>query len=174
MKSGNRAKQIKAYIPNFLKIIIMRCADDRNISESDFIGKLLIENVDKYAELSAIEKRVIDLKKFDINSDMLKYIRSKSAEKLNFIRNIKKQMWHFSSDKQHLNEKEIIRNMKLNYEIAQINGWKQEAKTIKQFLKGIKNRNLDIDLSGVTNMKQLMDKKGEFEMRKKFDEGVEK
>ena len=132
----DRQEQVKAYVPSFLKAILLKLAEERGIKVSELIGNMLVKQIveGKYNILTKTEMQYVELKKNEIQTGMLKYIRSKSAEKITFIKNIKRQFYEFNN---HIgkDKSELVENMKLNLEIAKANGWREIEEEIKRMLK---------------------------------------
>ena len=132
----DRQEQVKAYVPSFLKAILVKLAEERKIKMSELIGNMLINQVaiGKYQVLTKTEMQYVELKKNEIQTGMLKYIRSKSAEKITFMKNVKRQMGEFSNYAGK-NKQELIENMKLNLQISEVNGWTEISREIKEIIK---------------------------------------
>lgn len=141
MKRGLNVR-LSIVVPVFFQQALQRNANKRMESLSDFAGKILIENFEDYAELDKNEKIAIGLKKNDYRADMFKYIRSKSAERLNFLKNVRKQIINFSQNPQLVDKKEILHNLALSREIAKINEWHKERKVIGKIIKYIRTHKI--------------------------------
>lgn len=145
-----RASQVKAYVPEYLKQLLVKLAAERGLGMSELLGNMIIREVTNgtYEELTKTEKHYVALKEREIETDMLKFIRSKTAEKMHFLRNIKKQMYLFTlheNNGRDIDKKDIIENMKVNLQIAQANKWNHEVKKIKEFLKKVKSEDFELD-----------------------------
>jgi len=114
---------------------------------SEIIGNIILKQLvdGHYEALTKTEKEFVRLKKIEQETEMLKYIRSKNAEKINFLKNIKKQIFMFAQLRDN-DKKDIIKNMKINLQIAQANNWKNETTKIKGFLQKVKEQDYAIDV----------------------------
>ena len=137
LKRG-RNTHVSAVIPDFVKVVVDRAVENRKQTISEFIGNVILENIMKYEELTELEKTAVNLKKQEIKTNMIKYIRSKSAERLFFLKNIKKQLLMFFNDNITNNKKEIMDNMSWNLELAKECEWVEEEKILNKFIKYLK------------------------------------
>lgn len=142
------SKIVNLRVPDFLKKKLDEVATAKHKTFTDVFLELTIKGLaHSDIELTPLEKQWVDIQLKAPQDSMLKDIRAKSAEKLFFLKNIKKQVYLFTRNRADIEKKDIINNMKLNLKIAQNNGWKNEEKKIKQFLKKIKA----YDMSEISN-----------------------
>lgn len=148
-------KEVSVYMPEILYYIVKSVADNRDTSVSSMINEILIENIKGKTVLSITDKKIIEQMNKEIEINKLKYLRSKSAEKLNFLSNIKKQLHRFVQTGQHLSP-ELKNNLELSLNIARINEWNDEVRQIELMIKRCEE-------------KRIVDtRKNEIEYEKKF------
>lgn len=158
---------VRFWLPDYLEEILNRIAEKKKTSKNKIITILLIKSIEEYAgqDLTENEKTAIRLAKEESEVSVLKYIRSRSAEKLNFMGNIHKQLWHFSILGKQADKKEVLNNMKLNLEIAKVHNWKSEMKQIKEIIAFIKKNGLPRDATIASEL-QIVKNNKLIEMKK--------
>lgn len=142
---------------SFLKEIIDKLAEDRKLNFSQMMRDVIAKGLsgDEYKELSESELEYIKEKKKEVKDDMLKYLRSKSAERIFFVKNIKKQIYLYAINRKDIDVKEVLNNMRLNLEISKNNGWTTEQQKIEEFLESIRTENPNILGDGEYDKKKI-------------------
>jgi len=128
-------------LPAFIVEILEKQSKERLISVSTLAGKIITEHLNDHEELSDFEKKLVEAKIKEDKTNQIKYLRSKSAERLTFLSNIKTAIMNFNKGK-GLNKEELINNMEYNKMIANTNGWITEEKTINDFINQISENKL--------------------------------
>ncbi len=119
----------------FLIDTIKHVAEKKGVNMSDLVNEIILNSLEKYKELTPLDKQLIQAKNKECIADKYKYLRSKSAERLNFMKNIRKQMIHFNSK----DKNQIINNLNLSLKIAKVNKWNTESNYLKELILKIKN-----------------------------------
>lgn len=166
----DRATQVKAYVPVFVKELLEKIATERKLTLSEVVGNMLVKQISEgnYNCLTKTEQKYVSLKETEHEADMLKYIRSRGAEKINFLKNIKKQMYLFNLNKADVQKKDIIENLKVSLQIAKVNHWHNEETRIRDFLKKVKAYNYEIENVEATNDK-IQNRMAQGTIRKRHD-----
>lgn len=142
MIKNRQNSELRVFVPDFIKGLISQQSKKRRISESSFVQKILLEHIQEYADLTETEQKFVELSKLELEANLIKYIRSKSAERLTFLNNIKKQMRYFSNNSIS-NKKELINNIELSLKLAKLYEWEEEKQFLKEFLDKVKNNKLE-------------------------------
>lgn len=142
----------------FIKNILQENAKEKMCDLGDVVNEIVIKNLQNHLKLTKLESEIVEEKKKELEANKYKYLRSRNAEKLNFIKNIKKQFIMFAQNRKNIIKKDLIYNMRLNLEIAKANGWINEIKIIKSLLKKVK---IDIDINEPLTIDMELPKKKE-------------
>lgn len=155
---GGERKEVRSFrIEPYLSRRINELSEERKITFSDMVRILIVNGMlseEIKNGLTKDQQEYIRLKNVKVETDGIKFVRSVNAEKLFFIKNIKKQIYLYALNRKDIILEDVIRNMELNLKIAKANGWTQEEKKIADFLESIMKENPDM-LDGEKNEKKL-------------------
>jgi len=156
-------RQLKIYVEEYLREAIDKICENKKISMGVLVKNMILKQIiiEHSETLSKQEKEYITIKEKERMNNVLKYVRSKNAEKIFFLRNIKKQIYLFTLNRKDIDKKDLIHNMKLNLEIAKHNDWKNETKHIKEFLQRIKEYGEVVPIEHLPEVRKIDDTKKE-------------
>lgn len=125
-------------ILSYTKGTLTRIAEEKGISVTALINRILIDNLEKYTVLTPEEKKTKNLYKKDIDSKILEYARIVNVKKIYFKNNIHKFLQKLSFDGV-VDTKLIIENLEISRSIARVYELETEEKQITEYIERLKH-----------------------------------
>lgn len=120
--------------PFVIKNAFAKMVSRRKVTMTARLINLMCKDLMENQPLNETEKEYVSIRSKDYELNMIKYLRSKSAERIMFLKNVERQFTLFVVGNKHINREELIKNMNLNLTYAETHEWKEEVEMIRVYI----------------------------------------